>query len=95
MSGDDAVVIADMADAFLRAGGALSVADWDAMSSDAKAAFISAGNLIRREQAALTGLAATNKAYALEMLADVDGGEAKIEALVNDAADRAARKVTG
>lgn len=39
--------------AFLRAGGTLSLADWDAMSSDGRLAFVAAGETFHVEQARL------------------------------------------
>jgi hypothetical protein len=49
----DGVILADVAETFLRSGGVISLDEWKALDRIERAAMIEAGNRLRREQAIL------------------------------------------
>lgn len=81
------------AERFLRAGGTLTLQDWTLLDPISRVAFEAAGCRVRSELAARTGLAAQSLGGALEVLADVDGGEARAKVACEMAAAKALQRI--
>jgi hypothetical protein len=81
------------AEGFLRAGGEVSWEFWVGLSVDTRAAFICAGDRIRREQAVAIGLASSSTKTAAAMLEELDGGDAQIRMALNEALNHAQRRL--
>lgn len=82
-------VLWTMAEQFVRAGGVLSLMDWDRMNVHAKAAVTRAREVVEIEQAARIGLAMKSPEA---VLSPIDGGAALAEKLADTALDAAASK---
>ena len=78
---------------FIRAGGRVSWEMWISLSVDSRAAFICAGDRIRREQAVAIGLASSSTKTAAAMLEELDGGDAQIRMALNEALNHAQRRL--
>jgi hypothetical protein len=70
---------------FMEAGGSPSWDEWDAMDLETQAAFVAVARIRRVEDAARNGLASSGPRGVLEVVAEIDGGEALEEALMRQA----------
>ena len=77
---------------FLRAGGALSLHDWTALSDCERAAFAFAGNALAAERLASRLFAEGKPEEASVALAPADGGQADADMRAGAAADLAATR---
>ncbi len=80
---------------FLRCGGRLSLLDFALLSGPSRAAFAAAGDMFRAATAAQIGAAASGPEGAANVLAEVDGGQAKADLAVSRVADKAAARLAG
>ena len=75
---------------FLDAGGVLLWSDWKGMTPAERAAFVAAENRRRVEQAMRIGTASTGPRGVLQTAAELDGGQALEEAMLQKAVSDAA-----
>lgn len=75
--GEPFAELRDAAELFLRAGGHLSWADWRALSPTTQAAFVEAGNCLRREAASAVGIAILSAMYVPERSSDENNAESE------------------
>lgn len=75
-------VLVGLAERFLRAGGALSPADWLGLSRDERAAFVAAGDRVQAERAGVTGAAASGLPGLLAVTGALDGGRLRDDAVL-------------
>lgn len=68
-------ILVSHAEAFLRAGGVLSISDWGALTEDSRSAFIAAGNAIQRDKAVLLSKTLQSPTHALYIKSQNDDGE--------------------
>ena len=92
---DDSVllVLQESAEAFLRAGGHLTLSEWEGLGAASRGAFVVGGNRIARERAVLSGLASSSQAMAAQILAANDGGEMQIQQALAQALDAAEARI--
>lgn len=93
VSDDARLVMIEAAEHFLRAGGMISLAEWSTLSEESKSAFVTAGDRMRAISAYSQGIASRSRADALAMLAQADGGDAFIRALLEKTAMVAADRI--
>jgi hypothetical protein len=77
---DKMAELSRLAEDYLRVGRGLSWAEWTALGIQSRAAFLDAANRLQVERAGIQAVANQSMAAALETLAQVDGGKAKLAA---------------
>lgn len=94
-SPDLETAISKNAENFLRAGGALSLDDWNLMAEIERTAFVIAGDRIRIGDSVNVGLASQSLDSAASLYAAVDGGALKVRSVIDAAlASRVAKDAT-
>ena len=76
---------------FMEAGGTPSWAEWQEMSTETKAAFVAVARRQRVEGAIRTGKANSGPHGMLEVVAEIDNGQALEAALLSEAVTNAVR----
>ena len=88
-------VTTECAEAFLRAGGSIALAEWASLNDMSRAALVDAGNRIATERAVMCGLASLGPDQAAKVMQSADGGATRIrlalERVVAKALDRIGR----
>lgn len=82
-------ILCRTAESFLRSGGTLSLEDFGALSPDERAAFEVASSRVTADRSAALGLATQGVLGAACVLAEVDGGDARLRVLLEQAAENA------
>tara|TARA_Y100000310_G_scaffold340657_1_gene437216 strand:- start:9 stop:386 length:378 start_codon:yes stop_codon:yes gene_type:complete len=80
-------VLSQEAEAFLRAGGVVTMDLWEDLSLESKAAFVIAGNRLRIENAVRVGMAAQSEEMACRVMSDADGGQMEVTRALNRTLD--------
>ena len=80
-------VLAQEAEAFLLASGAMTMDLWSTLSFASKGAFILAGTRLRTDMAVKIGLAAQGEKMACRVMSQVDGGQMEITHALNRVLD--------
>tara|TARA_R100000789_G_scaffold3926_2_gene7607 strand:+ start:65 stop:439 length:375 start_codon:yes stop_codon:yes gene_type:complete len=83
------------AEGFLRAGGIVTWDFWVSLGDASRNAFIIARQRIKNHEIALSALANSSRSFALELMSQVDGGEAKMYHAINRVLDHAENKLRG
>ena len=86
-------LLSDKADAFVRAGGFVSLDEWAGLSAPSKAALIGAQERLSAERAAQVGLASQGRLDAAEVLSASDDGEAKMSMILGAFVNRVSMKL--
>lgn len=81
------------AEAFLRAGGNLSLSDWEVLSEESRASFVAAGNAIERERAYMVSVMMRSRLDAMHVMAQDDDGEELVGSHLHAAMDAAEDKL--
>lgn len=81
------------AEHFLRAGGSLTLGDWEGLQAESRSAFVTAGDRQRAIAAYLYGSAARSKSEALAILSDADGGDHYVRELLKKTTEIAADRI--
>jgi len=81
------------AEAFIRAGGHLSLSDWEGLSEDSKGAFVAAGNAVERDRAFMLSTAFQSRNHALHIAAENDGGAELVSEYLRAVMDVAEQKL--
>ncbi len=85
----DAVLLADVAEAFLRSGGTIALDEWRALDRIERAAMVEGGNRLRREQAVMIAGAVVDPVF----LAQLQGDEAESRQFLEEAVERTRRTI--
>lgn len=86
-------LLVESAEHFLRAGGALTLAEWEGLSSETRSAFVTAGDRQRAMGAYLYGSAARSKAEGLAILSVADGGDQLVREMLEKTTEIAADRI--
>jgi hypothetical protein len=91
---DARVALLENAEMFFRAGGVLSLSDWEGLSDDSRAAFMGAKERFDANNTTLLALAlgAPNQSVS-SVYSLIDGGEWQADLLLSDATDLLIQKV--
>ena len=88
MEGDGSV-LSDIAEAFLRSGGTISLDEWRGLEQIERAALVEAGNRLRREQAVLISCAIVDSRFR----AQLQGDDAEAAEFLSEAVDRVVEEI--
>lgn len=80
-------VLAQESEAFLRAGGIVTMDLWENLSLESRTAFVVSGTRLKIENAVRIGLASQSKEMACRVMADADGGQMEITHALNKVLD--------
>lgn len=92
---DVAAALVRAAEAFLRAGGAVSLRAWLRLSGPERGALVAAGDRVRADLASASGFASQGPLHALAIQGVVDGGSARDRLGLEAEALRIARERAG
>ena len=81
------------AEGFLRAGGQVTWDLWASLSGESRDAFIQSAEKIKKEEIALTAFANTSREFAIELMAQTDGGDIKVYTALGKVLDFAESKL--
>jgi hypothetical protein len=94
LSEDARVALMENAELFFRAGGVLSLSEWEGLSDDSRLAFMGAKERFDTNQATLLAMALGASAGSISSVYSlIDGGEWEGELLLSEATDRLIQKV--
>jgi len=80
-------VLVQESEAFLRAGGMVTMDLWENLSLESRTAFVVSGTRLRIENAVRIGLASQGQEMACRVMSDADGGQMEITHALNKALD--------
>ena len=86
-------LLVESAEHFLRAGGTVTLTEWEGLSMDSRSAFVTAGDRQRALAAYLFGAAARSKAEGLAILSTADGGDQLVRELLEKTTEIAADRI--
>lgn len=92
LADEDEGKIFDQADAFIRAGGTVSLSEWLNLMPVEKAALVAAGNIIRTEQARDIARGFLNPEWLAKLEAELGDENAQPRLKLEDALNKAAEK---
>ena len=81
------------AEGFLRAGGVVNWEFWSSLSGESRGAFIQANEKVKKEFVALQALANHSREFAIELMAQTDGGDIKMYMELASVLDKAEGKL--
>lgn len=86
-------LLIEAAYSFLASGGVLTLSDWSELSPQERAAFLMAGKRLWTERIALIGCASQGPIQSATVFADVDGGKARDQMILDAYAEKIAEKM--